>query len=350
MKTIYRGYAQRLTRTFYKDNVVTDLDALTVTIKKEDGTTLITTGEGTFDELNILTQKVTTGIYFTKITPDAAEALGVYLVYWRATYGTGGAAETFLEGPDVIVIRAEDEIPSISDNYVSLDKAIELYPKIFDLRPPADVLRIGGQASRILDGELDGRFNVPLTKRRDSGAYDEILVETAALGAIAKILKEVGYKEEAESFKADYDAHVAGINNGRWRLWEEITADEIGFSSPRPATSNAGTSIELELSQEAYYTGVYHRLYVIQIDKAGDVGTATFKISHDGGKTWDLTDQATADTWIAPSGEEGMTFRFFRRGSSGNLAVADKWEVEAWPIETKQTTTRGNIQTGKVVL
>lgn len=355
MRTIYRGFTQRVQRTFYDDNAATDLDALTVTIKKEDGTVLETSTEGSFEDLNILANNAGTGIYFIEITPDAAESLGIYVVYWRATYGTGDTAETFPH-EDVLAIRAEDEAPDLPDNYVSLDKINEIYPKLFDLKKSGEILRIGSLCSRVLDSELDQRFDVPIRKRADTGAYDDVLVTAATLLAIARILKPEGYTEEAEDKLAEYAELVDGLNRGRWRLWEEITADEIGFGTPRPATTNAGTEIELELDKTAAFSGLYHRLFVIEVDGAGDIYDvdtetgATVKISKDGGKTWDAEDQPAKDTWIAAGDVEGLAFRFFRRSASGNLALGDKWEIEAWPTGTPATPGAGQIQTGKALI
>jgi hypothetical protein len=53
---------------------------------------------------------------------------------------------------------------------------------------------------------------------------------------------------------------------------------------------------------------------------------------------------------MAPEGCLGLSLRFFRRGSSGNLASGDKWTIEAWPLDTVVTPTKGGIRKGKVVL
>lgn len=353
MKTIQRGFKQRIAREFFKDNVATDPDALTVSIVNESGTALATLAEGTFTELNVLANKTATGIFFVPITPDADEGVGIWILYWRATYGTGASADTAVF-TEIVQIVAEDSVPQLADNYLSLDAVTRIYPEAFDMASPDEIYRVGYQASRVLDSELDGRFVVPLKKRGDLNVYDQIVIEAATLLAIERILRPK-YPTEADGFAAKADKVIEGINSGRFRLWEEITGKEIGFQDPRPASTNAGTSIELELYQNAVFTGLYHSLIVIQIDGAGDLWTetadgATFKVSVDGGKTWEVEAQDAKDTWMEPVGCLGLYFRFFRRGSSGNLALADKWTLEAWPEDTEATVTKGGIRRGRILL
>ena len=337
-----------MTRTFYKDNVLTDLDALTVTIKKESDGSILTADSIEYDELDIIAQKILTGKYYCKITPDDAELEGVYIINWRYTYGTGDAAETEVV-VDVIEIRPEDEAPVLSDNYVSLDFLEWRYTGIIKLAGGAGgALRIGEAASRILDSELDDRFDVPIRVRSDTKTYDKILVRTAVAMTIADILARNGYDERAEDYVAEYEKYKEGINSGRFRLYEEITKTEIGFSSPKEASGNDSTNVEIELDPDSRYTGDYHRIFIIKIDTAGDVGTATFKISHDAGNSWSETLQETReDGYSYPSGMYGLGVRFLRLSASANLALDDSWTIEAQPLSAKITPTKGSIRFGR---
>lgn len=353
MRTIQRGFKQRIARTFFKDNVATDPDALTVSVLSESGTALITTAETTFSELNVLANKTATGTFFVEITPDADEAIGIWILYWRYTFGTGASAETIV-AQEILQIIGEDSVPQLADNYLSLDAVTRLYPQLFDMVSADEIYRVGAQASRALDSQLDGRFTVPIRKRSDLGIYDQVIVDAATLLAIARILRP-RYPEEAAEKEEAADKLIQGLNGGRFRLWEEITSPEVGFQAPRPSTANTGTKIELELAPHAIYAGLYHSLIVVQVDGAGDLWTedadgATFKVSIDGGKTWETTLQDAKDVWMDPAGCLGLSFRFFRRGSSGNLAVGDKWEIEAWPLDTETTPSRGQIRRGKILL
>ena len=349
METLYRGLTQRITRTFFQDNVATDIDALTVTIKKESDGSILTANSIEYDELDISSQKISTGKYYCKITPDADELTGVYVLYWRYTYGSGDSAETDV-AVDVLDIRAEDEVPVLSDNYISLDAIERRYSGIIKLAGGAgEALRIGEAASRILDSELDDRFNVPIRVRADTKAYDRVIIQATVAQAIADILRKKGYDERAEEFDLEYEKFKEGINTGRFRLYEEITKTEIGFSSPKETSGNQSTNIELELDENSGYTGDYHRIFKIEIDTAGAIGTATFKISSDAGNTFPETLQTTReDGYSYPDGMYGLGIRFLQRSTSATLALGDSWTIEALPAWKKTTKTKGSIRQGKL--
>jgi len=353
MKTVYRGFAQRVVeRIISSDNVPVDPSALIATIKRaETGAYLTATAEGEFSGLDVLANKIETGRYFVEVTPDVDETAGIYVCYLRATYD----GETFELGPDVFEIRAEDEVPATANNYVSLDSISTYYPDLLDLyKNPTDLLRIGEKCSRILDSELDGRFVVPIRKRADTGTYDEILVKAATILTVARTLKANGFRDVGNEFEAEFRGYVEDINGGRFRLWEEITVAEIGFSAPRPATTNTGTGVELELDAGSLFSGMYHSLFIVQVDAEGDVyedgAGATVKASIDGGKTWEVEGLPALPTWFYPSGCYGLGIRFFRRGASGTLKVGDKWEIEAWPLSTEPSRSMNTIRQGRVEL
>lgn len=331
MQTIYRGYTQRLTRHIYVDNALTDPTALTVTIKNEATGEALVADSVTFNELSVLGNKIDTGKFYAEINPDSDETLGIYLVYWRVTYDS----ETWTEGPYVMEIRGEDEVPSTSDNYVSLDEIASIDRRILTLDSPLNILREGERASRILDSELDPRFRVPVQKRTDSDKYDQVIIQAASLLTAARILGINGYAERAEIVYNDYQETVDRINNGQYRLWEEITESEVGFAPPVPTLDSASSNIELEVNPECRYSGVYHKLFVVEIQTGGDIETATWRFSDDGGATWEESDIETSAEWYAPTNGDGLEVRFFRRGSSGTLTSGDKWTIEARPLSSQ---------------
>jgi hypothetical protein len=350
MKDIYIGHVSHVSREFAKDGTLTDLDALTISIKNEaTGEYLVTTAEGTFRNLNILANKSATGKYFTKVTPDANESEGVYLLYWTATYGTGAAAKTFDAGPDVLYLHAEAAIPALADNYLSLDGVAKEYPDLFDLATPVRILQVGYIVSRDMDARFDERFNVPIRKKPD-GTYDQPLIDAAVALAVARVLDNKGYPDEAERWQKRGDGTVEDINNGRRRLQEEMTRDEIGFGVPKPASSNTGSHVELELRPGAPYSDSYRRKYVVEIDGAGSIGAATFKISIDAGRTWIVTARATSEIWYSPEGGYGLTLRFFALSSTATLALGDSWTFDAVPTSTEVTASTRAIRTAELRL
>jgi hypothetical protein len=351
MYDIYIGHASRIPRQFTNDAALADLDALTVTIKREaTGEYLTTTAQGEFHNLDVLANKIATGKYYVAITPDAAESLGVYLLYWIATYGTGGAAQVFEVGPDVIAIRADSEIPSLGDNYVSLDAVSKAYPALFDIEPvAARILQVGWLASRDVDALLNNRFSVPI-RRRSDGTYDQALIDAAVAFTIARIIGPKGYHEEADRWGARAERIIESINSGRRRLEEEITAEELGFQRPQPAKTNTSISVELELMPGAEYGDVYRRTIIVQIDKAGVIGVATCKVSIDAGLTWAVAGLLTDSLWMVPSACYGLAFRFRPLASTASLALNDSWTFDAVPEETDTTKSAGGIRTAELEL
>jgi hypothetical protein len=350
MIDIYIGNTSRVSREFLNNGVATDLSALTVTCKLEStGAYLVTTAETTFNALNILANKSATGKYFTKITPDAAETTGVYLLYWTGTFGTGDSAESFTAGPDVIFIHSAADIPSLSDNYLSLDAVAKAYQDLFNLENPARILQVGWLASRDVDALLDENFNVPM-KKNVSRVYDQPLIDAATALTIARILSGKGYREEAAEWQARGEGICDDINNGKRRLSDEVTKDEVGFGFPIWATSNTSANVDFQLYPDAVYTDVYQRKFIIKIDGAGAVGTATYKVSADAGNTWIESGMPTSELWKSPAGGYGLSFRFFRLNASANLAVDDYWTIDAYPENTEVATSKRGIRTEQIWL
>lgn len=349
MKDIYIGSASRSTREFRSSGTLTDLDALTVDIVTEAGDYLTTSAEGEFHDFDIILNKVSTGKYFTKITPDAAESTGIYLLYWTATYGVGAAAETFRVGPDVLYLHSEAATPTLSDNYFSLDALAKKYSKIFDLETSVRLLQIGHSVSRDIDSLLDERFNVPINTKSD-GTYDQPLIDAAVALTIASVLGEKGYADEIEEWQERGEGIVESINLGRRRLSDEVTKDELGFGVPRPATANTSTNVDMEIHPDGLYNGDYHRVIIVKIDLAGAIGTATFKVSLNAGVTWEIEDVVTDEEWVAPGDCEGLTLRFFPRDDDATLALDDIWEIEAWPLRQPQAESLRGIRTKELRL
>jgi len=351
-RTLYQGQTQRVSREFRQNGTLTDVDALAATIKKAaDGSTMTTVAEGEFSSLDIVANKVSDGVFFAEITPTTANGTGVYLLYWEATYGTGDSAENFVEGPDVLVVEAAAPAQTYASNYLSLDAIVRHYKELFELISPAQMLSIGDSGSRDIDGRLDSRFAVPISKKED-GTYDQALIDAAAYFVIERVLRDKGYTDEADGWEERYFNQLEGINSGRFRLDEEITKDEIGFGKPKPYASNTSANMELELDPDCSYTGDHKRRLIIKVDTAGDVGTATVKVSTDAGNSWAATEQLTDEDegYIYPIDCYGLGFRFYRLGTSANLALNDYWTVDAIPEGTDETPTEGAIRTGELLL
>lgn len=350
MDNLYIGNSFRKTREFMNAGVLADLTALTVDIKQElGGAWLTTTAEGEFHGKNILANKISTGKYFCRVTPDSAEATGIYLLYWTATYGSGGSAETFTEGPDVLCIYSEADIPSLSDNYLSLDALSKEIADIFNLETPAQLLKRGWVVSRDIDAMLDERFDTPVQKNT-GGVYDQPIIDAAVAFTISRALRAHGRGEDGDAWEKRGDKFVADLLEGRRRLSVEVTQDEVGFGPPHPATANASSNVELEIYDACIYTGSYRTTYKIEIDTVGAIGAATFKYSIDAGNTWKETLIATDDEWIYPSFGMGLALRFRPLGASATLALGDSWTIEAVPAFAEVSVSKRGIRTRELQL
>ena len=79
------------------------------------------------------------------------------------------------------------------------------------------------------------------------------------------------------------------------------------------------------------YTGLTELQVVVQIDdvSAGaSIGTATFKVSYDGGTTWYAGGQATSTSHVTLPGGSGLTFVFSAAASGADFALGDRWRFK----------------------
>ena len=99
-----------------------------------------------------------------------------------------------------------------------------------------------------------------------------------------------------------------------------------------PKTDNTATAYTWLLGN---YTGSTYQKWRLQIDTAGAIGTATWKLSRDTGTNWDLTLQKTFDAdnnnqRISIS--SGLSCVFF-----GTFGDGDYWDIEVFPATDQPT-------------
>jgi hypothetical protein len=71
------------------------------------------------------------------------------------------------------------------------------------------------------------------------------------------------------------------------------------------------------------YAGSANRLFVVEIDSAGGVGTATFRWSGDGGSNWEGSGISTSSSTVLL--RDGVSVSF----GGQSLAVGDRWQFHA---------------------
>lgn len=104
------------------------------------------------------------------------------------------------------------------------------------------------------------------------------------------------------------------------------------------ATANSGNTYAGTPTSSGTYTGTDNKTYLIEITTAGDVGTAQFKVSEDGGVTWGADDtygtstSATAIWDEINSSDQGVEIAF----SSGTFAAGDRFYIDVFNPELQE--------------
>lgn len=117
---------------------------------------------------------------------------------------------------------------------------------------------------------------------------------------------------------------------------DQITSREVGNWNIQPYTSN---SVSVWPQFFGKYTGHMYKQWKVEIDTAGVVGTATYKVSYDGGTNWDLTGQDTKD---ATDDEYRMYIAdgVYVYWPAASYGLGDYWTVHLYPQSDGVTVSR----------
>ncbi|MBT1070884.1 DUF4091 domain-containing protein [Pelotalea chapellei] len=122
-------------------------------------------------------------------------------------------------------------------------------------------------------------------------------------------------------------AHSYGTwRDGKW--YSNVTPASDYVYPYTGAETNGGGSANYNVGTgtvvtSGTYTGTANARYIVVIDGAGAVGTATFKWSRDNGKTWQRTAVTTSAAPVLL--ENGISVAFSGNGIVGDFAVNDEW-------------------------
>lgn len=108
------------------------------------------------------------------------------------------------------------------------------------------------------------------------------------------------------------------------------------IEEPVAATTNAFNGT---VSASGNFTGKTGRNIVMQMTTAGDVGTAKYKVSLDGGLTWSADDAfttSTSDVDVTGAKAEGVNVKFAAGASPVNFAVGDRFTIDAFVPELQK--------------
>lgn len=212
------------------------------------------------------------------------------------------------------------------------------------------------KAQQIMDAYLNNSYVTPLIPRsrqlHDTSNYEYPIVEATACITCALIMQRTAPDDPnaRELMRRAWNANPEigedkGIINklvdGDMMLQDQISPREIGSWNIYPYASN---SIDFSPIIIGKYSGSTYLKVRVQIDTAGAVGTATFKLSWDGGTNWDLTLQKTADadndTYRMSIGN-GLYLYF----PAATYGLNDYWDVELFPgSDTADITKIGSIR------
>ncbi|MEJ2671229.1 MAG: hypothetical protein P8168_03295 [Deltaproteobacteria bacterium] len=78
------------------------------------------------------------------------------------------------------------------------------------------------------------------------------------------------------------------------------------------------------------YRGDYSRNYVLEVDTAGEVGSATFRWSHDQGQSWQKANLVTGGPDAPMQLEDGLSV-YWESGVGQDLGLGDRWSFTAIP-------------------
>lgn len=111
------------------------------------------------------------------------------------------------------------------------------------------------------------------------------------------------------------------------------TTLELGATTIEAATASTANQFDGTITSSGTYTGTTTRNILMRITEAGDVGTAKFQVSLDGGVTWEADQLTTSATPVDVTGALGEGVMVdFAAGAEG-FAVGDEFAVDAFAPE-----------------
>lgn len=165
------------------------------------------------------------------------------------------------------------------------------------------------QAQQMIDARLKNLYVVPLEPRsrqiHNTANYEYDIVRVTALVTcwIVVSRKDADCKDAQVLYKQfwnpnpDIDEPKGLLNlliDGDVVLQDQTSVREVGERNWN-VYPNSSNTVTFQPRFFGPYTGTTRQMWRIQIDTAGGLGTATYKVSYDQGDNWDLTLKDTKD-------------------------------------------------------
>ena len=134
------------------------------------------------------------------------------------------------------------------------------------------------------------------------------------------------------------------LRDGDIVLTDQITARETGSFNYWP---DSGNTTDTPLWIYGQYTGETYQRWKLEFDNTAATGTATFKLSRDGGTTWDLE---TQDTFDSTGDDRRMPllsglYAIFDPDTGNDYTDGDSWVIEVFPQDDLTTVDKiGNAR------
>lgn len=205
--------------------------------------------------------------------------------------------------------------------------------------------RINNRMYNFMNGILSRVYPTPVPPRirriESTDDYDYVLIKINALLTCSEIIRRraADEKEADKLYKIAWNMNLEsgeekGLLNqlvdGDIVLTDWTTAKESGSANYWPASDNDN---DTPLWIYGIYTGSTYQRWRLAFDTAGATGTATWKLSRDGGTNWDITLQ---DTFDSDQDDRRVSIGaglsvVFDPDTSNSYAADDYWEIEVFP-------------------
>lgn len=207
---------------------------------------------------------------------------------------------------------------------------------------------VRNEAMEVLDAYMNKKYSTPLLPRSSrnhtTDTFEIPIRKACAALTCAFLIQRIDPDDPnwMMLYKRAYndspeEGESKGIINqyldGDLAREDDITPREVGNWNVFADSGNTGTYNPVLFGT---YNSSGYREWLIEIDTGGAIGTATFKVSYDGGTTWDLTAQDTHD---ASEDEYRMYINagIYAYWPNSTWTLADKWTVKLYPLSDTAT-------------
>jgi hypothetical protein len=245
-------------------------------------------------------------------------------------------------------------------------------PQLVDIHFGPDWLamatRMRAQASEMVEGWLRSIYATPFQKvpdtdlSRSGRKYDYWIIKAVAKVTCALILRQFNHNDrrarqlmlEVNTPAFDEDT---GPEDGSPGIIQEIRSGNITLNTQVDNRLSGGVNIFEQSSntgngycdywQGSRFSGSSKQIWLVEIDTAGDIDAATFKLSRDDGRTFDKTlepvRRASGNHNRRISLGRGVEVEF-TTDTGGQFEVGDKWRLICHPLsDLPAVQPAGNI-------